>query len=195
MPRPSSSNTTTSSQSSLLARTPSECPSSSKAPEPTIDSTHIASNNKANYTEKIISCENKVQNGHDDNVLTTNSTRTTAQLTKHSQSNLLAQSDAPTSNKANNKKNNRINNLYNKTTIPLSPTALSEPLSFAEFRNLLNKIIHDAELYEQYTTKTFVVPCKLNSKQSCNGTKFNVEKRKNYKKSKGKSKSKSDKVC
>lgn len=69
--------------------------------------------------------------------------------------------------------------------IPLSPTALSEPLSFTELRNLLLQIIHDPDLYQQYYTKTFIVPCKMHSEQS-NKKKlgFNVEKTKNYKKEK-----------
>jgi len=75
-------------------------------------------------------------------------------------------------------------------TILRSPTALSEPLSFSELRSLLQKIVSYPSSYEQYYEKTFIVPCKMHSKQRNGNIGFNVEKKKNYKNT---SKSKSSK--
>lgn len=43
----------------------------------------------------------------------------------------------------------------------LSPTALTEPMNFADFHALLEKMIVDPSLYRKYERVTFVVPCKL----------------------------------
>lgn len=63
----------------------------------------------------------------------------------------------------------------------LSPTALSEPLSFSELRKLLEKIIMDPDEYSRYEQRTFIVPCKFPSKKT-DFRGFNIEKNKNYKK-------------
>jgi len=63
----------------------------------------------------------------------------------------------------------------------LSPTALSEPLSFSELRMVLNKIALDADEYKRYEKRAFIVPCRVsNKKHDFKG--FTIEKNKNYKK-------------
>eukprot|EP00559_Dactyliosolen_fragilissimus_P002570 CAMPEP_0184867188 /NCGR_PEP_ID=MMETSP0580-20130426/25337_1 /TAXON_ID=1118495 /ORGANISM="Dactyliosolen fragilissimus" /LENGTH=710 /DNA_ID=CAMNT_0027367289 /DNA_START=94 /DNA_END=2223 /DNA_ORIENTATION=- len=77
------------------------------------------------------------------------------------------------------------------TQIELSVTAMSMPLSFSELYRLLDKMINDRGAdYENYFTKTFVVPCKLSSKQRDNFG-FDIEK---TKKQKNKNKSSAGKV-
>lgn len=79
--------------------------------------------------------------------------------------------------------------------LPLSPTALSEPLSFSEMRHLLEKMLIDPEIYEEYSRKTFIVPCKMHSRSKQNGIMgFNIEKNKNYKVEKKEKKGKAEKV-
>ena len=58
----------------------------------------------------------------------------------------------------------------------LSPTALSEPMSFKELRSILKRIIHNPDEYHEHENKIFIVPCKLHSQQSSNYMGFNVEK-------------------
>jgi hypothetical protein len=72
-----------------------------------------------------------------------------------------------------------------------STTFLSEPLSFSELRELLQQMIANPNIYDQYTKKTFIVPCKMHSNQRNKGSmNFQMEKNKHYKKDK-KSKNKS----
>ena len=63
----------------------------------------------------------------------------------------------------------------------LSPTALSEPLSFSELRALLVNITADPKEYSRFERKTFIVPCKF-SKGFCQFKSFTIEKNKFYKK-------------
>jgi hypothetical protein len=63
----------------------------------------------------------------------------------------------------------------------LSPTALSEPLSFSELRTVLKKIVLDHDEYKRYEKRTFIVPCRVsNKKDDFKG--FTIDKNKNYKK-------------
>ena len=96
---------------------------------------------------------------------------------------------ACTQNKISTKKQ-QTTSTYNSSssvlkTMPLSPTALSEPLSFAELRHLLQQIIIHPNLYDDYFRKTFLVPCKMHPKQKeTRDICFNIEKNRSYKKSK-----------
>jgi len=76
----------------------------------------------------------------------------------------------------------------------LSPTALSEPLSFSELRKLLEKIVIDPDEYSQYEKRTFIVPCKF-PKNKVDFKGFTIEKNKHYKKKSSKAEKVSRKEC
>lgn len=59
--------------------------------------------------------------------------------------------DSPTA------RNISMTNVYGN----LSPSALTEPMTFLDFHSLLQKIISDSILYKKYEDVVFVVPCKL----------------------------------
>lgn len=66
----------------------------------------------------------------------------------------------------------------------MSPTALSEPMSFEELGTLLQRIIVNPEEYRQYEGKVFIVACKYAPPhKKCKKFKgFDIQKRKDYKK-------------
>jgi len=66
----------------------------------------------------------------------------------------------------------------------MSPTALSEPMSFGELGTVLKRIIGKSEEYRQYEGKIFIVACKYAPPQKkCKKFKgFDIQKRKDYKK-------------
>ena len=68
----------------------------------------------------------------------------------------------------------------------MSPTALSEPVSFNELRSILQKAFSDSLVYDQYKTRTFIVPSKMScSKRQKDKTHgFTLEKNRNHKKNK-----------
>ena len=63
----------------------------------------------------------------------------------------------------------------------LSPTALSEPMSFVELKILMERITSDPNEYKLYEKKSFIVPCKYPAKKSAEFMGFKIEKQKNYK--------------
>lgn len=67
----------------------------------------------------------------------------------------------------------------------LSPTALSEPMSFGELKELMNRITTDPDEYKLYEKKSFIVPCKYPAKNSTEFMGFKIEKQKDYKMKKG----------
>lgn len=89
-------------------------------------------------------------------------------------------------------KNISMTNVYDS----LSPSALTEPMTFPDFHGLLQKIISDLTLYKKYEGVTFVVPCKLFvGKDSNKNMAITIEKNKNYKKDKKSKGEKAGKVC
>jgi hypothetical protein len=66
----------------------------------------------------------------------------------------------------------------------MSPTALSEPMSFVELGTLLQRIIVNPDEYRQYEDKIFIVACKYAPPhKKCKKFKgFDIQKQKDYKK-------------
>jgi hypothetical protein len=63
----------------------------------------------------------------------------------------------------------------------LSPTALSEPMSFMELNILMERIVSDPSEYKLYEKKSFIVPCKYPAKKKNEFMGFKIEKQKDYK--------------
>jgi hypothetical protein len=63
----------------------------------------------------------------------------------------------------------------------LSPTALSEPMSFIELNILMERIVSDPSEYKLYEKKSFIVPCKYPAKKKNEFLGFKIEKQKDYK--------------
>ena len=64
----------------------------------------------------------------------------------------------------------------------MSPTILSEPVSFHELKSILRKAFSDPSMYDQYKRRTFLVPSKYSKRQKDKTNGFTLEKNKNYKK-------------
>ena len=66
----------------------------------------------------------------------------------------------------------------------MSPTALSEPVSFNELKSILQKVFSDPSVYDHYKRRTFIVPSKMScskrQKDKTNG--FTLEKNRHHKK-------------
>jgi len=77
----------------------------------------------------------------------------------------------------------------------LSPTALSEPMSFGELKVLMKRITADPNEYKLYEKKSFIVPCKYPAKKNTKFMGFKIEKQKDYKKKKGSEKVSSNVKC